>query len=182
MTMSRPDSELVRAARSGDREAMNELVRRHHGVAFRTALAILGDEDDASDAVQDGFIRAFGALDGFRREATFRTWLLTIVANQARGALRRAKRRRESPIVDDERFAIDSEDQLDGLERAARVARVREHLERLPEKQRMSVSLRLFDGLSFREVGELIGSSEGAARVNFHHGIRRLREALEEER
>jgi RNA polymerase sigma-70 factor (ECF subfamily) len=51
-------------------------------------------------------------------------------------------------------------------------------LEKLPEKQRMAISLRIFEGLSFREVGEVIGSSEGAARVNYHHGIRKLRDGL----
>jgi RNA polymerase sigma-70 factor (ECF subfamily) len=58
-------------------------------------------------------------------------------------------------------------------------ARAREMLERLPEKQRLSVSLRVDEGLSFREIGEIIGSSEGAARVNYFHGIRRLRELME---
>ena len=58
-------------------------------------------------------------------------------------------------------------------------ARAREMLERLPEKQRLSVSLRIDEGLSFREIGEVIGSSEGAARVNYFHGIRRLRELME---
>ena len=56
--------------------------------------------------------------------------------------------------------------------------RVRASLERLPGKQRLSVSLRLFDGLSFKEIGDLIGSTEGAARVNYHYGIGRLREWL----
>ena len=58
------------------------------------------------------------------------------------------------------------------------VARVREALADLPEKQRLSVSLRIFEGLSFREIGETIDSSEGSARVNYHHGIQRLRELL----
>ena len=52
-------------------------------------------------------------------------------------------------------------------------------LERLPEKQKLSVSLRIDEGLSFREIGDVIGSSEGAARVNYFHGIRRLREMME---
>ena len=58
-------------------------------------------------------------------------------------------------------------------------ARVRVAVGELPHKQRLSVTLRIDDGLSFREIGEIIGSSEGSARVNYHHGIRRLRELLE---
>jgi len=60
------------------------------------------------------------------------------------------------------------------------VARLRRALDFLPEKQRMSVSLRIFDGLPFREIADLIGSTEGSARVNYHHGVKKLREALGE--
>jgi RNA polymerase sigma-70 factor (ECF subfamily) len=70
----------------------------------------------------------------------------------------------------------------DQVMREDEVARVRSVLSRLPEKQRLSVSLRLFDEMSFREIGEVIGSSEGAARVNYHFGIGRLREWLNEDR
>jgi RNA polymerase sigma-70 factor (ECF subfamily) len=61
---------------------------------------------------------------------------------------------------------------------ADEASRARSMLERLPEKQRLSVTLRIEEGLSFREIGEVIGSSEGAARVNYFHGIRRLRELM----
>ena len=179
MTGGSPDAELVGSARGGDRAAMNELVRRHHGVVFRTVLGILSDEDDAADATQETFIRAFAKLDGFRGEAKFRTWLLSIATNQARGALRRTARRREAPLLEEPR-----DEGLSGgndpTERTGLEERVRVFLARLPEKQRLAVTLRLFDGLSFREVGVLIESSEGSARVNYHHGIRRLRGWMEE--
>ena len=64
------------------------------------------------------------------------------------------------------------------LQKAEEAERVKTLLEDLPEKQRQAVTLRIFEGMSFKEVGALIGSSEGAARVNYHHGIRRLREML----
>jgi RNA polymerase sigma-70 factor (ECF subfamily) len=67
----------------------------------------------------------------------------------------------------------------DGVAVAEEADRARRLLAGLPEKQRLAVQLRLDEGLSFREVGEIIGSSEGAARVNYHHGIRRLREMME---
>ena len=70
------------------------------------------------------------------------------------------------------------EDPSAGVTLRFEVARVRAVLADLPEKQRLSVSLRIFEGLSFREIGETIGSTEGSARVNYHHGIQRLRELL----
>jgi len=155
-------------------------VALHQSSAFRVALGILGGEADAQDAAQDGMLRALKGLAGFRGDASFRTWLLAIVANEARSMLRRTARRREAPLDDD--FAADSltGGVAEGVVLRAEVARVRALLARLPEKQRLAVQLRVDEGLSFREVGDVIGSSEGAARVNYHHGIRRLREWLKE--
>ena len=172
------DPELVARARSGDERSLGSLVDRHHGSVYRTALAIVRDEELAADVAQDAFLKAFRGLDGFRGDAAFRTWLLTIAANEARTQLRRATRRRETPL--DEAGPLLAGQPNPGETAVLRLeaARVRATLGRLPEKQRMAVTLRLEDGLSFREVGEVIGSSEGAARVNYFHGVRRLREML----
>jgi len=157
---------------------MDELVSRHHGSVFRTALGILHDEDGASDVAQEAFLKAFRGLRGFRGDASFKTWLLTIAANEARGVLRKARRRREVALqaagpVPSTEAAVD-----DAMEKTEEANRIREFLTGLPEKQKQAVTLRIFEGLSFREIGEIIGSSEGAARVNYHHGIRRLRERM----
>jgi RNA polymerase sigma factor (sigma-70 family) len=157
---------------------MDELVRRHHASAFRVALGILGEEDGAADATQDAFIKAFRGLEGFRGDASFRTWLLTIAANEARGLLRKRGRRRELGLEVAGPVATTQETAEDALQHAEEADRVRALLEKLPEKQREAVTLRIFEGLSFKDVGALIGSSEGAARVNYHHGIRRIREML----
>lgn len=173
------DEELVRRARDGEEAALSALVRRHTDAVFRVALSIVGDPDLAHDVSQDAFIKAVGALSGFRGEAAFRTWLLTITANAARGALRRQGRRRETdietvpPVVSEEK----SPEMI--AELSDESTRARAALGRLPEKQRLSIQLRVDEGLSFREIGEVIGSSEGAARVNYFHGIRKLREWME---
>ena len=87
------DEELVHRAQAGDSRAMDLLVDRHHSVVFRTCLVIIGDEDLAEDASQDCFIKAFKALDRFRGDAAFRTWLLAIAGNEARGQSLRARTR-----------------------------------------------------------------------------------------
>lgn len=174
-----PDDVLVQRARSGDEAALNRLVTRHHQTAYRVALGILGDPEQAADAAQDGFLRAVRALDSFRGDARFRTWLLTIVSNEARGLMRRAGRRRESGL-EDESAVVDGAPAVDDVVAAKEEAGMaRRFLARLPEKQRLAVQLRVDEGLSFKEVGEIIGSTEGAARVNYHHGIKRLREMME---
>lgn len=175
------DRDLVVRARAGEDRALDELVSRHHAVAWRVAIRITeGDEDLAADATQDAFVKAFRRLDGFRGDGSFRSWLLSIVANEARTLLRTRGRRRETALDDAGPLRSDAPDAAERTVLRDEVARVRACLARLPEKQRLSVSLRLEDGLSFREVGELTGSSEGAARVNYHHGIRKLREMLVE--
>lgn len=176
-----PDSDevLVRRARDGEESALSALVKRHADAVYRVALAIAGDRDVAQDVSQDAFLKAFRGLEGFRGDAAFRTWLLTIAANAARGALRRRGRRRETdldaapPVVSEVR-GPDEDAVL-----VSEAARAREALGRLPEKQRLSVQLRVDEGLSFREIAEVIGSTEGAARVNYFHGIRKLREWME---
>jgi len=173
------DLELVEAGRSGDDDALGSLVRRHHEAAFRVAVSLVGDDDLAQDVVQDAFMKAFRALAGFRGDSSFRTWLLTITANEARGALRRRGRRKETAIEDAGEVASEEMGPAGAAIVAQEAGRARKMLEQLPEKQRMSVTLRIEEGLSFKEIGEVIGSSEGAARVNYFHGIRRLRELME---
>ncbi len=173
------DEELVERARAGDDSALDILVKHHHAAVYRVALSILGDEGSAQDVAQDAFIKGFRAIAGFRGEASFRTWILTIAANEARGVIRRIGRRKETSIDmvgpmhseakgPDERAVIASE-----------ASRARMMMERLPEKQRLAIAFRVDEGMSFREVGEMIGSSESAARVNYFHGIRRLRDLME---
>ncbi|MHB1194241.1 MAG: RNA polymerase sigma factor [Longimicrobiales bacterium] len=174
-----PDEALVRRAREGEEAALSALVNRHTDAVYRVALAIAGDRDLAQDISQDAFLKAFRGLEGFRGDASFRTWLLTIVANAARGALRRHGRRRESDLESAPPLASQAKGPDQMAELSDESARAREALGRLPEKQRLSVQLRVDEGLSFREIAEVISSTEGAARVNYFHGIRKLREWME---
>lgn len=174
-----PDSELVQRARKGDEAALGLLARRHHAGAYRLALSYLRDRDAAEDVVQDAFVKAMRALEGFRGDSSFRTWLLRITVNEAKGALRRTGRRGERPLEDAAEVESPSRDPASAVALADQAARARALLAGLPEKQRLSVALRTEEGLSFREIGEITGSSEGAARVNYFHGIRRLRELME---
>ncbi len=173
------DLELVQRARAGDEAALGMLARRHHAAAYRVALSVTRRDDLAQDVVQDAFLKAFRALGGFRADASFRTWLLTITANEAKGVLRRAGRRKETALEDAGPVVSDESDPAEAAMMAQEASRARKMLERLPEKQRLSVALRIEEGLSFKEIGEVIGSSEGAARVNYFHGIRRLRELMQ---
>ena len=88
--MGRPltEHELVERARRGDANAFGELVREHEEIAFRTAVLITGSAAEAEEAAQEGFVKAYRGLRGFRAGEPLRPWLLTIVANEARNRRR----------------------------------------------------------------------------------------------
>jgi RNA polymerase sigma-70 factor, ECF subfamily len=172
------DTSLLSRARNGDREATELLVSRYLRDVFEMAARILGDRDLAQDAAQDAFVNALGALHRFRGESSFRTWLLRIAMNSARTLARRRGRRREIALDVVEDVAGDSVDETTRIATADEAKRIETVLQRLPEKQRMAVTLRLQQSLSYAEVAAALDCSEGAARVNYHLGVKRLRELM----
>lgn len=172
----RDETELLARARSGDVQARDTLVRAYLPDVYRVTRRVLNDPDMAEDAAQDAILNALAALHRFRGEASFRTWLLRIAVNAARTVGRRQGRRREVSLV-----LADNEPSR-GVDPAVRavlrteVERVEGLLQRLPPKQRMVVALRVQQGLSYAEVAAALGCTEGAARVNYHLGVKRLRE------
>lgn len=172
------ENALIDRARNGDREAFGELTRRHRDAVYRFATRWVADPEQALDIAQETFVRAYRGLKDYRGEGKFRTWLFSIALNVARSSARRHKRRGEVRLdtgwdLPDLRTPPDMK-----VARAEAFARAARELADLPEKQRGAVSLRIYEGLSFREIGEIIGCSEVSARVNYHHGIQKLREAL----
>jgi len=173
----RQDEELVGLVRKGDARAKDTLARRH-GPALRRLVRRWVNEADAEDVAQRALVRAFERLGEMRSDASFRAWLYTIATNLAKNHVRDRGRHETRELVEVDLVT----DALGTAKLVAREARDRVLAEigRLPEKQRAAVELRLFEGLSFREVGERIGCSEDSAKVNYHHALKRLRERLEE--
>jgi RNA polymerase sigma-70 factor, ECF subfamily len=172
------ESLLVERARAGDPAAREQLVARYVDDVFRLTHRILGDRELAQDATQDAFLNALRSLDRFRGHASFRTWLLRIAVNAARTIGRRQVRRREVALAAAEREVSLGPDPATRAEHSAEARRVEAALQRLPERQRLTVSLRIQQGLSYAEIAYALDSTEGAARVNYHLGIKRLRGLL----
>lgn len=177
-TASADEAELIERARAGSPDARDELVRRYLDDVFRLTSRILGDRDLAQDATQDTFVNALGALGRFRGEASFRTWLLRIAVNASRSLGRRQVRRREVNLVLADHEPSPDQDPATRAENVTEARRVEDVLKNLPTKQRMAVALRVQQGLSYAEIAVALQCSEGAARVNYHLGIKRLREFL----
>lgn len=175
-----PDEDgLLDRAVAGDRDALGTLLERHQDLVYRYLLSLTGEEAEALDLAQETFLKAIRGLSRYRRDAPFRNWLLSIARNEARSGFKSARRRREQALSEGPEPESGLEGADEAVIRSSEIRRIRRALERLPEKQRVSVSLRLFDGLGYREIGMATDSSEGSARVNYHHGIRRLRDELE---
>jgi RNA polymerase sigma-70 factor (ECF subfamily) len=170
------EASLLSRARQGDRDAADLLVRRYLSDVFELTARVLNDRDLAQDATQDTFVNALGALSRFRGDASFRTWLLRIALNAARSIGRRRGRKREVALEYATELPAESVDETSRIADAKEAGKIEELLPRLPEKQRMAVVLRLQQGLSYDEVGLALDCSAGAARVNYHLGVKRLRE------
>jgi RNA polymerase sigma-70 factor (ECF subfamily) len=177
-----PDDLLVGLARGGDRAAMEELFRRHAGVAYRVAYRLLGHEHDAQDAVQDGLLKAMTHLDDFDGRSGFRTWLLKIVSNAALDAGRRRKRRPTVPLGDPEFGGIDpsiDDDPTLGLRRKDLDAALRAALDRLSPENRMTFVLFAEAGCSYKEIAAILEKPDGTVMSRIHYARQKLQTYLE---
>jgi RNA polymerase sigma-70 factor (ECF subfamily) len=162
----------VRAAQA-DRAAFEVLYRRYLDRVYAYAFYQLGDHHDAEDATERTFLAALAALPTFRAGgAGFRAWLFRIARNTVANAQRTRRRRRTVPMPDGfDRHAPDA-DPAALVARADEMRRVLAALAELPEERRQVVLLRFVDGLSAREIGEVLDRSPGAARVLLHRALR----------
>jgi RNA polymerase sigma-70 factor, ECF subfamily len=169
------DPALVTAYRSGDEQAAAELVRRHTGALGRFLYSLGADQDDLEDLVQETLFRAFRRVDTWRGGATFRSWLLTIGSNLLRDHVRK---RKGKLVPIDERDVMDTSDPEATLDAIDAEERVREGLASLPRLQRQVFLLRAQEGSDYEEIAIALGTTPGAARVHYHHAVKRLKELV----
>ncbi|MFN2566237.1 MAG: RNA polymerase sigma factor [Gemmatimonadaceae bacterium] len=172
------DQELIARWRGGDERAATELVARHAPALARFAAAS-GAGADVEELVQDTFVRAFGSLDTFRGASLLRTWLFTIERRLLLDR-RRAARRRAADVELDESHLATSHDALDALVADESRQRLRLAVGRLSPTQREVFTLRVGEGLSYKEIAEAVGTTEGAARVHYHNAMRTIKEFLDD--
>jgi RNA polymerase sigma-70 factor (ECF subfamily) len=174
---SDPDLEDVLAAQR-ERAAFGRLYRRYVDRVYGYAFYLLGDHHDAEDATERTFLAALGALDRYRDTgSTFRAWLFRIAHNQLANALRARGRQRTASLDAVSEPAID-DDPAGAVARAEDRRRLQRAIEQLPEDRRQVVVLRFLDGLTSREIGIVLGRSEGAIRVLQHRALREMAEIL----
>ena len=180
--METNEAQLIRRARSGDTQAFAALVEQHERFVYNLALRTLGNPEDAADAAQDAFVRAWLALDEFRGQAQFRTWLYRIVLNLCLNRVPRLRRQlndlTHEEMIDLPEPVGQRADPLVGLEQSELRASLHREIDRLPEQYRLLVSLRYQHELSYEEIAALVHLPVGTVKTGLFRAKARLRETL----
>lgn len=185
-----PDSELAQRVAQGDQAAFEAVMRRHNRALFRTARAILHDDADAEDALQEAYLQAYRTMGSYRGEARLSTWLARVVANEALMRLRKLVRRSTiMPICPDVNVEginqIAEGDMRQGPESLARRAEMRKLMEEritaLPGAYRAVFVLRAVEEYSVEETASILQIPEATVRSRFFRARSLLREGLASE-
>ena len=176
------NSELVKKSQLGDKSAFEELVKRHQDLVFSLSFKLTGNRELANDVAQESFIRAWKAIEKFRGDSTFRTWIYRITVNTAWTLRKKAKKHyslniedTQEPVVIDEK----KDPELVAINSDLSVV-LRKALNQIPLEQRIIVELKNIEGRSHKEIADYLDISVTAAKVRLHRAHQKLRNILEE--
>jgi RNA polymerase sigma-70 factor (ECF subfamily) len=181
------DEELVARSVGGDAESFNQLMIRWERPIYALAYRVLGRDEDARDVCQETFLRAFRGLAAFKGQAKFSSWLYRIALNLCRDWLRRERRSPIVPAPDGveladiavDRAPVQSiEDYVANQDMSRKVARA---IQALPEDQRSAIILKEYQGLTFKEIADLLGCPLSTVKTRLYQGLSVLRRQLEPE-
>lgn len=183
-----PDEELVRRVQAGNGEAFEELVRRYERKVYNIAYRLMGNERDASEVLQDAFLRAYRFLPKFQFKSSFFTWLYRIATNVSLTKLRKREKVQlvsiDEPGTGDGDMPLEIPDYRYNPEKMMKQRELREALQKavdnLPPDYRSVVVLRDLEGLSNEEVSKVLNLSVAAVKSRLHRGRLELRKVLAE--
>jgi len=184
---ARYDHGLIERARRGDTNAFRELVERHHRRALALAVALVRDEQDAREVVQEAFLRVHRGLGKFHGSSSFFTWLYRIVTNLSIDLMRKPSRRetelRDWPERSEEldvpfMSRVDGSDPYDAVRRQEIAERIQQELRELPAYHRGVIVMREVHGMSYEEMAEAMGVSKGTIMSRLFHARQKLQRAL----
>jgi len=185
------EAALIRAAQTGDAAAFEQLVRAYDQSVLRLAYNLLRSNEDASDIYQETFLRVYRNLHSFRFDCSFHTWLYRIVTNLCLDHLRKRKVRKEEPTILTtpdgplDRMDALAEERVDGNPQRRLISselkvRIQEVLAELTPRERMVFEMRHYQGMRLRAIGEVLGTSEEAAKNCLFRATQKMRAALGE--
>lgn len=190
-TLGMDEADLIRAAQAGDHDAFERLVRQYDQNVLRLAMNLLRSSEDAYDIYQETFLRVFRNLNTFRFDCSFHTWLYRIVTNLCLDQLRKKKvRKTESTVVETEDGPLDRLDSVPELRAHGDPqrtllsgelrARISDALSGMTARERMVFEMRHYQGMRLRAIGEVLGTTEEAAKNCLFRATQKMRSALGE--
>jgi RNA polymerase sigma-70 factor (ECF subfamily) len=176
------DAELVARSQDGDKKAFEQLVIRNQDLVFSLAFKLSGNRDLANDIAQESFIRAWRAIEKFRGDSAFSTWIYRITVNTAWTLRKKAKKHALTNIEDtQEPIVIDEKKDPELIAINSDLSFVlKQALNKLPMEQRIIVELKNIEGRSHKEIAEYLGITVTAAKVRLHRAHQKLRVFLED--
>ena len=179
--------ELIRQAGQGDESAFEQLVIAYEKPVYNLCLRMCGDRDEAFDLSQDTFIKAWHAISLFQGDSKFQTWLMRIASNTCIDHLRKKKRKNVIPMTDLDREDEPLERQIADYEtdpavlaeKAQDHEAVREAMSRLPDQDRLILSMRAIEDMSYREIGEALELQPGTVKSRISRAREKIRRSLD---
>lgn len=175
------EADLIRRCRAGETACYEPLVRAYEAPALRIALGMLGDADDARDAVQDAFVKAYQSLTRYDEGRPFAPWFFRILRNRCHDALRSRKPKVELSVLDRSREALAADDSANpetAHERAVARERLWRALGAIADEHREVLVLKELEGFRYAEIAEILGVPEGTVASRLYHARKALKDAL----
>jgi RNA polymerase sigma-70 factor, ECF subfamily len=170
------DLQLIQDVKSGAKQSFEVLMIRHEKFLMKVVVRMTRDLDAAEDIVQDTFIKAYKRLHIFEGRSSFRSWLYQIAVNTARNRFRKHSRETLTAEPAEQAVAAEAENKLMAVDVRAIL---QEEIERLPDRQKTALTLRIFEDLSFKEIAEIMTCPYDTAKANYRHALLKLKERLQ---
>lgn len=175
------ENDLIRRVLAGEQEAFSPLVKEHQRSIYYLIYRIVQDEEAAKDLTQESFVKAYQSLKSFKMKSSFSTWLYRIAVNTAKNYLReRSRRPMGADNGEEELLAIPDEKpgSLEDQIKREEWEKVQKAVASLPEKQRITLILKVYEEKSFEEVAQIMNSPVGTAKANYHHAMENLKKRM----
>ncbi len=156
------------------REAFGKVIEHYSQALYWQIRRMVFDHDDASDILQNTFIKAWTNIDNFRGDAKLSTWLHKIAINESITFINKKKAQNNIPLDSDDSFlanTLESDPWFDGDATQLQLQRA---IASLPEKQRLVFNMRYFDEMKYEDMSEILGTSVGALKASYHHAIKKI--------
>ncbi len=171
--MASDNLQLMESIKPGELTSWDKIIKEYQRPIYYFIVRIVREETEAAELTQQVFVQAYNKAHQLKQEVQFTPWLYKIALNLCRNHLR--VRQRHSWVEIDEASSVDKRSALEGLLDEERKARLQQAVEGLPGKQKLTVIFRVYQGLSYPEIAQILKCSTETIKANFHHAVVKLK-------